>query len=160
MNIKQKIYSLSSLVILILIDQLSKEFLITYLKTQPIYVLEVTPFLDFVYAWNYGISFGLFQQYLHYSNFAFILLNSIIILYLTNTLTKSDSPLTQVALTLIIGGALGNIIDRLLRGAVFDFLYFYYQDYAFPAFNLADSFITIGAGIFIYQYLFKTKKII
>ena len=64
----------------------------------------------------------------------------------------------QMGLLLIISGAIGNLIDRILRGAVFDFLYFYYENLAFPAFNLADAFITIGACIFIYDYLFLQKK--
>ena len=58
----------------------------------------------------------------------------------------------------IIGGALGNLIDRIIRGAVFDFIYFNYQEFSFPAFNFADSFITIGAAMFIYDYLFNKNK--
>lgn len=145
------------MLILVGIDQLSKGFLITYLKTQPLYILEVMPFLDFVYAWNYGISFGLFRQYYQYSNIVFLLLNSMIVIYLADFLSKSASILAQAGLTLIIGGAMGNIIDRLFHGAVFDFIYFHYQDYAFPAFNLADSFITVGAAFLLYPYCFKDK---
>lgn len=157
MSNKQKIYCLITIFILVILDQLSKGFLIVYLKTKPMYILEVLPFLDFVYAWNYGISFGLFRQYYQYSNIVFIVLNSIIVFYLTFILNKSASFLAQAGLTFIIGGAVGNIIDRLFRGAVFDFIYFNYQDYAFPAFNLADSFITIGAAFFLLQYCFKSK---
>ena len=67
---------------LIILDQASKNFLISYLKTQPNYILEVLPILEFVYAWNYGISFGLFREYYQYSNAVFLVLNSAIILYL------------------------------------------------------------------------------
>lgn len=157
MSIKRKIYCLITILILVALDQLSKGFLITYLKTQPLYIIEVMPFLDFVYAWNYGISFGLFRQYYQYSNIVFLLLNSMIVIYLSNLLTKSDSCIAQAGLTLIIGGAIGNIIDRLFHGAVFDFIYFHYQDYAFPAFNLADSFITVGAALFLYKYYFNAN---
>ena len=55
-------YSLN-LLIIVLLDQLSKTYLISYLKTKPHFILEILPFLDFVYVWNYGISFGLFKQY-------------------------------------------------------------------------------------------------
>ena len=158
MSIKYKLYSLTTMIILVLLDQLSKGFLITYLKSTPNYVLEVLPCLDFVYAWNYGISFGLFRQYSHYSNYVFLFINSIIVVYLADFINKTHSITAQVGLTFIIGGAMGNILDRLFQGAVFDFIYFHYYDYSFPAFNLADSFITIGAILYIYQYCFKSKK--
>jgi signal peptidase II len=58
-------------------------------------------------------------------------------------------------MALVIGGALGNLFDRIFRGAVFDFLYFHYHGFSFPAFNLADSFITIGACFFIYSYIIE-----
>ena len=141
----------------IILDQASKSFLIAYLKTKPGYVLEIFPILDFVYAWNYGISFGLFREYYQYSNTAFLILNSLIVVYLIFLLVKTHSCLSIYGLTLIVSGALGNLIDRVFRGAVFDFIYFNYQEFSFPAFNLADSFITIGAAIFIYDYLFKNK---
>ncbi len=150
-------YSLTVL-ILITLDQISKTYLISYLKTQPRFILEVLPFLDLVYAWNYGISFGLFKQYYQYSNYALLILNSFIVIYLINLLLKSESTLSLYGLAFIIGGALGNLIDRIIRGAVFDFIYFNYQEFSFPAFNFADSFITIGAAMFIYDYLFNKNK--
>ena len=158
MTRKKLIYYCIAILFLIAIDQTSKSFLIFYLKTQPGYVLEMLPILDFVYAWNYGISFGLFREYYQYSNTAFLTLNSLIITYLGYLIFKTKTCLSQLGLIFIIGGALGNLIDRIFRGAVFDFLYFHYQDLAFPAFNMADSFITIGACFFIYDYLFHSKK--
>ena len=155
---KKLSYYFSAALVLIAIDQISKSFFIVYLKTQPNYVLELLPILDCVYAWNYGISFGLFREYYQYSNIAFLILNSLIISYLVYLLVKTQTCLSQLGLLLIISGALGNLIDRMFRGAVFDFIYFHYQDLAFPAFNIADSFITIGAGFFIYEHLFCRKK--
>ena len=148
---------LSSLLILVLFDQLSKTYLISYLKTEPNFILEILPFLDFVYAWNYGISFGLFKQYYQYSNYVLLVLNSFIVMYLINMLVKSESKLSIYGLNLIISGAIGNLVDRIIRGAVFDFIYFNYQEFSFPAFNLADSFISIGAALFIYDYFFNKK---
>ena len=118
---------LSSLLILVLFDQLSKTYLISYLKTEPNFILEILPFLDFVYAWNYGISFGLFKQYYQYSNYVLLVLNSFIVMYLINMLVKSESKLSIYGLNLIISGAIGNLVDRIIRGAVFDFIYFNYQ---------------------------------
>lgn len=143
---------------LIILDQASKNFLISYLKTQPNYILEVLPILEFVYAWNYGISFGLFREYYQYSNAVFLVLNSAIILYLFYLTTESKGLLSHIGLVLIIGGAIGNLIDRVAHGAVFDFISLHYSGYYFPAFNAADSFITIGACFYIYNYLLCNKK--
>jgi signal peptidase II len=74
-------------------------------------------------------------------------------------LVKSESKLSIYGLNLIISGAIGNLVDRIIRGAVFDFIYFNYQEFSFPAFNLADSFISIGAALFIYDYFFKKKSL-
>ena len=154
---KKILFYFIAILAFIILDQASKSFLITYLKTQPNYILEILPILDFVYAWNYGISFGLFREYYQYSNTAFLILNSLIVVYLIFLIIKTNSCLSRYGLILIIGGALGNLIDRVFRGAVFDFIYLHYQEYSFPAFNLADSFITIGATFFIYDYLFRNK---
>jgi signal peptidase II len=158
MSKKKLIYYFIAVLVLIAIDQGSKSFLISYLKTQPNYIFELLPILDFVYDWNYGISFGLFREYYQYSNIAFLILNSIIVTYLCYLILKTQACLARLGLISIIGGALGNLIDRMRHGAVFDFIYFHYQDLAFPAFNMADSFITIGACFFIYDYLFYSKK--
>lgn len=149
----------SSILLLVLLDQLSKTYLISYLKTKPHFIVEVAPFLDFVYAWNYGISFGLFRQYYQYSNYALFALNSVITLVLIRLLFKTNDKLSIWTLNIIIGGAIGNLIDRIARGAVFDFIYFNYNGYDFPAFNLADSFISIGAGLFVYDYYFRKKSL-
>lgn len=149
---QKTIVSISALV---LIDQALKTFLIGYLKTKPGYLIELLPFLDIVYAWNYGISFGLFREYYQYSNYIFMGLNTIIVLWLCHTLRNSTTMLSRLGLILIIGGAVGNLIDRGIRGAVFDFILVHYQEFEFPVFNFADSAITIGAIIFAYDYFFK-----
>jgi signal peptidase II len=63
-----------------------------------------------------------------------------------------------ISLSLILGGAIGNIIDRLWHGFVVDFFYFHYQSFTFPAFNVADSAITVGATLLILESLFRTRK--
>lgn len=157
MSTKRFILSILAIALLILLDQFSKGFFITYLKTQPFYTYQFIPMIDFVYSWNYGISFGLFREYYQYSNAIFLILSTIIVLYLIYLMKKSDAPMLQNAFILIIGGAMGNLSDRVFKGAVFDFIYIYYNDWSFPAFNVADSLITIGAIIAIYHYI-KTNK--
>jgi len=157
MTKKKLIYYSISILSLIAIDQASKSFLIAYLQTQDSFTLEILPILDFVHAWNYGISFGLLNEYSQYSNAGLLIVNSAIIIYLTYIMLSTETCLAQFGLSIIIAGALGNLVDRIFRGAVFDFIYFNYQDWSFPAFNLADSFITIGACLLIYDYMFKKK---
>lgn len=149
-----KKYIISSVLVIVVtvLDQISKLYLISHLKTQDGYLINVTWFFDLVYAWNYGASFGIFKQYYQYSNYAFLLLNSIIVAYLIYIILKSTKLFEYASLSMVAGGALGNIIDRILHGAVFDFLYFHYEDYSFPAFNLADSAISVGAFIYLINY--------
>jgi signal peptidase II len=148
---------------LAIIDQVSKTYLIKFLKTQPGYYKKLISKFDFgfdlVYSWNYGASFGFMREYYQYSNWAFLFINSLIIIYLMFFLRRIKDVLYITGLILIIGGAIGNLIDRIIRGAVFDFIYLYYNQYAFPAFNFADSFITIGAVIIIIQQLFFKKSL-
>lgn len=69
-----------------------------------------------------------------------------------------EQPLLAYALAFILGGALGNLVDRALQGYVVDFLVFYYNGYYFPAFNVADSAISIGAGLLIVDMILQTKR--
>lgn len=157
MKLKNILKSLPLILLLIALDQASKSYLILYLKTQFGYSIEVTSWFKLVYAWNHGISFGLFSEYAQYSNYAFLAINCLIVGYLTALLSSSTDKKQNYGIILIIGGALGNLVDRLYRGAVFDFLYFHYEKYSFPAFNLADVFINIGV-ILIIIALFLSKK--
>lgn len=151
---KNKLYHyLAYISLLIILDQATKTFLIYYLKTQPNYIYPLLTSLDIIYTWNYGISFGLFREYYQYSNLAFFVINNIIITYLSLLLKHSQTKLAIYGLILTISGAIGNLIDRAIRGAVFDFIFLYYKDLSFPTFNFADSFITIGAMLLILDYI-------
>lgn len=158
MTKRKIVYSLTAMLLLVAIDQSSKWFLISYLENEPGMHVTLLPILDFVYAWNYGISFGLFSKYSDYSNTVFLILNSVIVAYLYILMLQAKTNLSQASFTLVIAGAIGNIIDRILYGAVFDFISLHYNDLAFPAFNAADSFISIGAGLLVYDYLFRPRK--
>jgi signal peptidase II len=70
-------------------------------------------------------------------------------------MSRAENKLLAISLGFIAGGAIGNAIDRIRFGAVADFLYFHWGDWFFPAFNLADSAITVGAGLLILESLFK-----
>jgi len=144
-----------AITIFVLLDQISKSFLIEFLKSKPGHIIHVSSYLDIVHTWNHGISFGLFNKYQKYSNVIFLVLNTALILYLIALyLFEKDSSKLYL---LIIGGGIGNLIDRLIRGAVFDFIHVYYQDYHFPVFNIADSLISIGIFLFILENLVLKK---
>ena len=141
----------------ILADQFSKYIVLQWLEGR---VYEaITSYFSIVKAWNTGVSFSMFN---HYGNIGAYVLSGvaiIIVLMLFQWLKKERSTLVQAALGLIMGGALGNVIDRLRFGAVFDFLDFHLNDLHWPAFNIADSCICIGAAIIILQaVVFKLRK--
>lgn len=147
------IYGTFWIALLALIDQLSKHLVLAHLKTMAGYIHELTNFFSLVIAWNHGISFGLFGEYYKYSNMAFIGINCCIISYLYYLLTTKLSYILFSGYVLIIGGAIGNLYGRIEKGAVFDFLYFHLGQYAFPTFNLADSFIFLGVCLVIYTHI-------
>lgn len=112
---------------------------------------------NLVRVWNSGVSFGMFNK-IENSQLIFCLVQGLIALALTFWLFYNSKKYYAIALGLIIGGALGNFIDRLQNGAVADFLDFYIGQYHWPAFNLADSFVFIGVAILLLDDFFFAKK--
>ncbi|MBP7189855.1 MAG: signal peptidase II [Rickettsiaceae bacterium] len=145
-------------VILAVLDQASKYLVLSYLKTSPGYVFDISSFLSLVVAWNRGISFGMFGGYDQYSNMVFIVINSAVICYLLYLMTTKISKQTFWSYSLIAGGAIGNVYGRVTKGAVYDFIYFHIGEYGFPAFNLADSFIFIGVCLIVYEMFLESRR--
>ena len=115
--------------------------------------VPVTGFFDFVLVHNRGASFGLFQTDSPWGRWLLAGFTIAVIAALLVWMARTEErPLTW-ALSLIVGGAAGNAIDRVLLGHVVDFLDFHVGAYHWPAFNLADSAITVGAGIVLYGAL-------
>ncbi len=140
---------LAALVVLVL-DQATKWWIVAVVM-QPPRIIEVTPFFNLVMGWNTGVSFGIMTE----SNAIFLSLVALaVVAGLLVWLKKADRVLIALAIGLIIGGALGNVIDRLHYGAVADFLDFHLGGAHWPAFNVADSGITVGAAILLFDSLF------
>lgn len=112
-------------------------------------LIEVLPFFQLRMAWNAGISFSMFNSGEALTTALLIVVQLGITLALLWWLRTLDRPWLQMACGLVIGGALGNILDRLMFGAVADFLDFYWGSWHFPTFNVADSSISIGAGLWL-----------
>ncbi|MCH8236882.1 MAG: signal peptidase II [Proteobacteria bacterium] len=138
-------------------DQITKWWLLSAVM-QPPRVIPVTPFFNLVLGWNRGVSFGILNSESLISAWLLPLAVIAIIVALGVWLTRADRPRVAVALGLIIGGAIGNLVDRLRFGAVTDFLDFYAAGFHWPAFNLADSGITVGAIVLILDSLFVREE--
>ncbi len=131
------------------LDQLVKFWVLGFFAARPgENGVMVLPFFNLVLAWNRGVSFGLFNSATARGTLLFAVLAAIIVAALLLWLKRAGRGWLALAIGLVIGGALGNIIDRIFRGAVVDFLDFHWGDWHWFAFNLADTAITIGV-IFI-----------
>ena len=137
------------------LDQASKLWLLYVFDLQARMPVRLTPFLDLVLAWNPGISYGLFQQQGPYGQWALFALKVVAVVLLWIWLARSGSRLTAVALGLIIGGAAGNAVDRVLHNAVVDFVLFHITtesiDFNWYVFNLADAAIVAGVAGLLYE---------
>lgn len=143
----------------IALDQASKAWILYDLMNPPT-IIQVFPFLDFVLAWNKGVGFGLLKAHSTWGTVALITLALGISTALGAWIWRTTDKLLLISLSMIIGGAIGNIIDRLRFGAVVDFIYVhvYIFGYHFPAFNVADSAITVGVCFLILESYIRKKK--
>lgn len=145
-------------IVVILVDQLSKYFVYRVMLAD-IEGIVVAPFFNIIKAWNTGISFSMFNNSGSLGVFLLSAASLIIVAFLVNWLRKEKTRYTQIAIGFIIGGAIGNVIDRITLGAVFDFLDAHAFGYHWPTFNVADSFICIGAFMIIFHSFFSKKEI-
>ena len=136
----------------ILLDQVTKFWMYQFLVVEGGRAVTVLPFFNLVTVWNYGVSFGMFNTGV--AAWVFSLAALAISAALTVWLVRADRVLLTASLGLIIGGAIGNVIDRLRFGAVFDFLDFHAFGWHWPAFNVADSAISIGVAVLFVDSLF------
>lgn len=123
-------------------------------------VRVVDGFFNLTHIRNPGVAFGLFaRSNVEYKAYFFVAISMVAIgaiLVIFHQTPSSKKP-ALMSLILIFSGAIGNLIDRVVYKEVIDFLDFYYQNYHWPAFNIADSCITIGVGFMIYD-LFQQEK--
>jgi signal peptidase II len=143
-------------ILMIALDQATKH-LIVYVVMDPPRLIEVTSFFNLVLGWNRGVSFGMFNTASDYGPLILSGLALLIVAGLIFWMARAETKWTAIALGLIVGGALGNVIDRGLYGAVVDFLDFHVFGYHWPAFNVADTAICIGAALLILESLFAPR---
>jgi len=146
---------LSALVIVL--DQLSKAWITNhFVYGESITVLSV---FDLVLAHNTGAAFSFLSDAGGMQRWLFSIIAVIASVWIVSLLRKHASQLLfSLALSLILGGALGNLIDRIAYGYVIDFLHFHWDEHYFPAFNIADSAITCGAFLMIWDSFTEKKR--
>ncbi|HKM69998.1 MAG TPA: signal peptidase II [Stellaceae bacterium] len=141
------------------LDQLSKAAVLGFFARQaPGEHEQVTPFFNLVLIYNRGMSFGLFNGGGGLNALLFSLVAAAIVTALIYWLSRVESPLLAVAIGLIIGGAIGNVVDRIRLGAVVDFLDFHVGSWHWPAFNVADSAISIGVAVMLVDGLLLRRE--
>jgi signal peptidase II len=143
----------------VVLDQLTKWAALSYLV--PRAEVPITPFLNLALVYNRGAAFGFLNDAAGWQNAFFIgiaLIACVVIGYLLYR-AETRTSIAAIGLTLILGGAIGNVIDRLTYGHVIDFIDVYYHSWHWPAFNVADSAITIGAVLLVLDALgFASRK--
>ncbi len=138
------------------LDQTVKWYLLYIVDMPQRQGITVAPFFDIVMAWNHGVSYGMFTSRAQMPLIAFSMVMSLV---LWMWLSRSTRPVTATALGLIIGGALGNCIDRITHGAVADFFSFHWNGWNWYVFNPADVAIVAGVGLLLYESIKDPKKI-
>ncbi len=133
--------------IVFILDQLSKWVMMVLVDIDARPPIEVTSFFKLVMVWNRGVSFGMLSDGAPAQALFLILVSLLIVTCLVAWLSRSPAKWTCVGLGLVIGGALSNVADRLLHGAVADFFYFHLGPWYWPAFNIADAGICIGVAL-------------
>lgn len=145
-------------VVAMILDQISKWAILA--KFEDFERVNIIPhFFDLTLVYNTGAAFSFLANHSGWQKYFFIVLAFVISGWLANGVRKGEfGKLGNFAAAMIIGGALGNVIDRFIHGKVVDFLLFYWQNHYYPAFNVADSFICVGVALLIIDGLKQGKK--
>lgn len=147
---------LSVALMIVILDQGTKYYIMNSVLNE-YSMISYTSFFNLVRAWNTGVSFSMFNNWGNWGVIGLSVIALSIVGFLIYWLYAEKVTLIQVSLGFIIGGAIGNVIDRIRLGAVFDFLDFHIGSHHWPAFNVADSFICIGATLIVLHGILNLK---
>ena len=170
---KKTIKLLLVILAIILLDQVSKGALIKLITggvpfsapaweliPVPYLMAHVTNFFNVVFTWNPGTSFSLFRALGESAPIVIVVITAFVIGFISYYMIKRAKNYERLPLAFIVGGALGNLIDRVRFGAVVDFLDFHIGGAHWPAFNVADVFICVGLGFYILNWLIARRRCI
>lgn len=135
------------------LDQASKAWLLYELGMIDGRRVVITDFFSLVMVWNHGVSFGMLAHAHDWMPYLLIVLALGVSAALFRLALRSESRLERIGFAMVVGGAIGNAIDRVRVGAVADFFYFHLGDLGWPAFNVADASICIGVGLVMIYLL-------
>ncbi|MET0606929.1 MAG: signal peptidase II [Beijerinckiaceae bacterium] len=137
--------------VILVLDQASKLwalFVHRIVETGPV---QLAPFLELVEVWNRGISYGMFQQSTEFGRWALVVISVVAAVAFSVWLTRTGDRILAAALGLLVGGAVGNAIDRIAYGAVFDFIHLHWGEWSWYVFNIADAAIVAGVAGLLYD---------
>ncbi len=146
---------LSTLIVVLVADQVTKAFIIDVMAERGFRPLDVAPHVRLVMVWNRGISFGLLSQEGDIMRWSLSALAFVIATGLTVWVVRQGDFQAILGGGLVAGGAVGNALDRIVYGAVADFIDLHAGGWSWPAFNIADSAITVGVGILVLNALLR-----
>ncbi len=156
-NIKKlNIFCLLLMLFIVIFDQASKFSVLAFLPRNA--CVNIFTGLNMVLIFNFGTSFGLLSPNTVIEYYLVIGIAILCLLFLIYIFCKTKIFSEKILCSLIIGGAIGNLCDRFLHGAVVDFIDVYYKDWHWPAFNIADSFISVSAILLIFTSVFGNSR--
>ena len=144
--------------LLIILDQSTKIYVARVMLNNRFENIEIFPFLNITFVRNTGISFGLFSNGGLLNRYFFTIFALIVGLTLLIIAFLNDDKIARFSLLFISAGAIGNAIDRIYFGGVIDFIDFFLYNFHWPAFNLADIFITLGVILLLFENFFGKNK--
>ncbi|MGB3722224.1 MAG: signal peptidase II [Pacificimonas sp.] len=142
--------------IVFIADQLSKWWIISGLKLESLGSVPLLPFLSFTWVENRGVAMGLFQAEADIGRWLLVILTGAIAAAIIWWINSERDSTDLAAMGIILGGAIGNIVDRVRLGYVADFVHLHWGDWSFYVFNVADAAITIGVGLLLLRAFFGT----
>ena len=157
-GIKEYLFVAVSSGSILLIDFLSKNKIISIFKDGIAEKIYVNEYLDFILVFNTGNSYGLFSGGGDFQKWILISLSILIIIFLLSLIRNESTILSKLSISFIIGGALGNVLDRFTYCAVVEFISLHARGFSLYIFNIADIFIVLGVILFILSQFILSKK--
>ena len=153
--LKRKVIILIIIIFSFFLDLLTKNYALNHLIIN--HSLAINNFLNFTLAFNYGAAFSFLSDAGGWQRWFFIIFSFIVIIIISYMLIYDDNS-PYIAFSFVIGGALGNLNDRIIYGYVIDFIEFYYNTFYWPIFNIADVAISIGVILLLHNIIFNKKR--
>lgn len=153
-----RLTALTLAALIFVLDQASKLYVLYVLELEYRGPLTINPYIDLILVWNRGISYGLFQQHADWGRYGLVLLSIGAAIGLTIWLFRTPVKTIMFGTSLLIGGALGNALDRLIYGAVVDFILLHWQEWQWYVFNVADTAIVAGVLLLLYDSLLREGR--